>query len=219
MELDKVKNYKGWGAVLVIILLLLIDQVVKIWVKTHMYLGEEIYVTSWFRILFTENPGMAFGLEIFNKMFLTIFRIIAAGAIAWYMYIAVRQNVKFGYLVCVALIFTGASGNIIDCVFYGVYFGSSYGQVASFLPDGGGYASWLHGRVVDMLYFPLIDTTWPDWVPIWGGKDFVFFRPIFNIADSCICIGVFIVLLFYRKTLSYSLEHLSKKKDTPKHVE
>ena len=174
---------KGWGAVLIIILLLLLDQALKIWIKTHMQLHESIEITPWFYLYFTENPGMAFGIEV---------------------------NYKFGFIACISLVFAGAVGNIIDSIFYGVIFDHSFGQLATFMPEGGGYASWLHGKVVDMFYFPLIETVFPDWVPIWGGQEFVFFRPIFNLADSAICVGVFLLLIFYRHTLSASLSKEEK---------
>jgi len=196
---------KKWWIVAIILLLLLLDQASKIWIKTNFQLHESYQVFSWFHIYFTENPGMAFGLEIINKLVLSIFRIIAVVVLAYYLLKLMQRNVSFGYTVCIALIFTGAIGNIIDSVFYGVIFDHSFGQVATFLPEGGGYASFLHGKVVDMLYFPLIETTLPAWFPIWGGNDFVFFRPIFNVADSSICVGMFSLLLFYRKTLSESL--------------
>ncbi len=202
---------KGWGAVLIIILLLLLDQALKIWVKTHMQLHESIEITSWFYIYFTENPGMAFGMEVMSKLFLTIFRIVAVLFIAYYLYTLVRDNYKMGYLACISLIFAGAVGNIIDSVFYGVIFDHSFGQVATLFPEGGGYGTWMHGKVVDMFYFPLIETTFPSWVPIWGGEEFIFFRPIFNIADSAICVGVFLLLIFYRNTLSKSMSKFGKK--------
>ena len=195
---------KKWWIVAIILLLLLLDQASKVWIKTNFQLHESYQVFSWFHIYFTENPGMAFGLEIINKLVLSIFRIIAVVVLAYYLLKLMQRNVSFGYTVCIALIFTGAIGNIIDSVFYGVIFDHSFGQVATFLPEGGGYASFLHGKVVDMLYFPLIETTLPAWFPIWGGNDFVFFRPIFNVADSSICVGMFSLLLFYRKTLSES---------------
>ena len=153
------KYSKGWGAVLIVMLLLLLDQVLKIWVKTHMQLHEYKEITSWFYIYFTENPGMAFGIEVIGKLFLSIFRIIAVGFIGYYLYKLVKDNYKFGFIACVALIFAGAIGNIIDSIFYGVIFNHSFGQVATFMPEGGGYAPWLHGKVVDMFYFPLIKTT------------------------------------------------------------
>lgn len=205
------KYSKGWGAVLIIILLLLLDQALKIWVKTHMQLHDSIEITSWFYIYFTENPGMAFGMEVMSKLLLTIFRIIAVAFIAYYLFKLVKENYKMGYIACIALIFAGAVGNIIDSVFYGVIFDNSFGQVATLFPEGGGYGTWMHGKVVDMFYFPLIETTLPTWLPIWGGQDFIFFRPIFNIADSSICVGVFLLLLFYRHTLSKSLSKEEKK--------
>ncbi len=199
------KFSKGWGAVLIIFLLLLADQVLKIWIKTHMQLHESIEITKWFYIYFTENPGMAFGIEVIGKLFLTLFRLVAVGFIGYYLYQIVKKNFKFGYIASVALIMSGALGNILDSVFYGVIFDHSYGQLATFMPEGGGYASWLHGKVVDMFYFPLIESNFPSWIPFWGGEEFIFFRPIFNLADSAICVGVFLLLIFYRNTLSESL--------------
>ncbi|MCC8172481.1 MAG: lipoprotein signal peptidase [Parabacteroides sp.] len=208
------KFSKGWGAVLIVLLVLVADQALKIWIKTHLQLHDNIEITKWFYLYFTENPGMAFGIEVIGKLFLSVFRIVAVGFIGYYLFQLVKKNYKFGYIACIALILTGAVGNIIDSVFYGVVFDHSYGQVATFMPAGGGYASWLHGKVVDMFYFPLIQTVLPDWVPFWGGKEFVFFRPIFNLADSAICVGVFILILFYRRTLSESLS----KEETKKHA-
>ena len=191
---------------LIVFLVLFIDQFSKIWIKTNMTIGESIQITNWFYILFVENPGMAFGMELFNKMFLTLFRIIAVVAIGYYAFYTIKKGFKFGFTVAVALIFAGALGNIIDCVFYGVLFSSSVGQVATFLPEGGGYAPLFYGKVVDMLYFPLIDTTWPSWIPWIGGTPLTFFDPVFNIADSAICIGVFYILLFHRKYITDSAE-------------
>lgn len=196
---------KGWGAVCVIMLLLLLDQVLKIWIKTHLQLHESIEITPWFYLYFTENPGMAFGIEVIGKLFLSLFRIVAVGFIGYYLYKLVKANQSFGFIACISMILAGAVGNIIDSVFYGVVFDHSYGQVATFLPAEGGYDTWLHGKVVDMFYFPLIQTRFPDWFPLWGGEEFIFFRPIFNLADSAICVGVFLLLLFYRQTLSDSL--------------
>ena len=199
------KGKKAWGAATVILLLLFLDQASKIWVKTHMQLHESLEIFSWFQLYFTENPGMAFGMEFLNKLVLSVFRIAAVVAIAYYLIRLVRRNYSFGFIACVALVFAGALGNIIDSVFYGVIFDHSYGQIATFMPAGGGYASLWHGKVVDMLYFPLIRTTLPDWLPIWGGEEFIFFRPIFNLADSSICVGGALLLLFYHRTLSKSL--------------
>lgn len=204
-----VKYKKIWIVVGIILLLLLVDQSLKIWVKTHMQLGQQHDILPWFKIYFTENPGMAFGWEILDKWLLSVFRIVAVTVIAYYIFTLVKRNYSLGYIICIALIFAGALGNIIDSVFYGVIFDHSRGQIATFMPEGGGYETFLHGKVVDMLYFPLIQTVLPNWVPVWGGQEFVFFRPIFNIADSAICVGVFILLIFYRHTLS---ESLSKEK-------
>ena len=196
---------KGKGAVLIVMLLLLFDQLLKIWVKTHMELHESIEITPWFYICFTENPGMAFGIEVIGKLFLSLFRIVAVIFIGYYLWKLVKRNYAFGFIVCISMILAGAMGNIIDSVFYGVIFDHSYGQVATLFPPDGGYGTWLHGKVVDMFYFPLIEATLPEWLPIWGGQEFVFFRPIFNLADSSICVGVFLLLLFYRDTFSKSL--------------
>lgn len=205
------KKNQGLIAILVIVLVLVIDQASKIWVKTHMSLFESIEITSWFKIYFVENNGMAFGMEFIGKMFLSIFRIVAIGFIGYYLYKLINERYKTGYIICISLILAGAFGNIIDSVFYGEIFSASYsGHVASFVSLGDGYSSWLHGKVVDMLYFPLIESTFPSWVPVWGGQPFVFFSAIFNIADSAITVGIFILLLFYRKTLALSLEKNGK---------
>ena len=208
------KYSKGWGAVLIILILLTADQALKIWIKTHMQLHESIEITKWFYLYFTENPGMAFGIEVIGKLFLSVFRIIAVGFIGYYLYGLVKKNYSFRFIACIALIWAGAMGNIIDSIFYGVVFDHSYGQVATFMPAGGGYETWLHGKVVDMFYFPIVQTVMPEWVPVWGGEDFVFFRPIFNLADSAICVGVFVLLIFYRHTLSESLAKETKATET-----
>ena len=200
---------KGWGAALIVMLLLILDQALKIWIKTHMQLHESIEITPWFYLYFTENPGMAFGIEVIGKLFLSVFRIIAVGFIGYYLYKLVKQNYAFGFIACISLIFAGAIGNIIDSIFYGVVFDHSFGQVASFMPEGGGYASWLHGKVVDMFYFPLFEFNWPGWMPFIGGDNFIFFSPIFNFADAAISCGVIILLLFYKKYFSDSI-HMIK---------
>jgi len=206
------KLTKGQIVTIVILSILLIDQIVKIWVKTHMSLGQDIEIFSWFHIRFVENNGMAMGIELGGKFFLTLFRIIASGAIIYYLYSLLKRNLKMGYLIYVSLILAGAIGNIFDCVFYGKIFSESTPlQVAELLPEADGYASWFHGRVVDMFYFPLFEFTWPEWMPLVGGKYFEFFSYIFNIADASISIGIIILFLFYRKTFSESFEKANVK--------
>lgn len=197
---------KKYHAIIFIVLLLVIDQVVKISIKTTMTLGEEFNVLgNWFRIHFIENNGMAFGMEFggrFGKIFLTLFRVVAVTGIGWYISKLIKEKAPRGLVFAFCLIFVGALGNIVDCLFYGMIFSDSYGQVATMFPEFGGYSSFLHGKVVDMLYFPLYEGFLPDWFPIWGGKHIIFFRPVFNIADSYISIGVFMIILFYRKYFS-----------------
>ena len=196
------KLTKGKIALGVVFLTLLVDQLSKIWIKTHMQLHESIEITPWFYIYFTENNGMAFGIEIISKLFLSIFRLVAVVLIGYYLYKIVKENYRIGFIVCISLILAGALGNIIDSVFYGVIFDHSYGQLATSMPEAGGYASWFHGKVVDMLYFPLFSFYWPEWMPVVGGEEFVFFRPIFNLADSAITVGVVLLLICYRKNLA-----------------
>ena len=195
--------------------LLVLDQVVKIWIKTHMMLGEEFNVFgNWFKILFVENNGMAFGMELGDgkggKTILSLFRIIAVGGIGWYILRLIKENAPTGVLFSFALIFCGAIGNIFDSLFYGLIFNDSHYQISTLFPAGGGYASFLQGRVVDMLYFPLLQGTFPSWIPVWGGQEFIFFRPVFNLADSYITIGVLILILFHRHFFT------DKKPDTAK---
>ena len=202
---------RGWLAAAIVLAVLVIDQVIKIWVKTHMMLHEQIEVLSWFKIVFIENNGMAYGMEIGSKLVLSIFRIIAIAFLGWYIAQQVRKQARWGYIICLAMIMAGAAGNIFDSMFYGLIFNASSESYTSyFVPFGTGYAPFLMGKVVDMFYFPLIVTTWPDWVPYVGGNPYVFFSPIFNFADSSISVGVVLLLLFYRKEIS---EITLKKKD------
>ena len=191
---------------------LAIDQAVKIWVKTHMALHESRRVTDWFYITFIENNGMAFGMEFFDKLFLTGFRILATAFLAYYITRLIRKGVGWGYLVCMAFIMTGAAGNIIDCLFYGLIFNDpAWPQVAQFVPFGEGYSTWFYGRVVDMFSFPLFEWDWPSWMPLIGGQHYLFFSYIFNVADACISCGVIALLLFFRKTLTAELENSKLK--------
>ncbi|NBG64974.1 lipoprotein signal peptidase [Acidiluteibacter ferrifornacis] len=187
----------------IVLTILTADQWSKFWIKTNMFLGEEFPVLGdWFIIHFTENNGMAFGIEFageYGKLFLTLFRIIVVTVIGIYLFRLPKKTTSKGLLITGSLIFAGAVGNIIDSVFYGVIFDESYNQVATFLPESGGYSPLLYGKVVDMLYFPLMDGFFPDWLPIWGGQHFLFFRPVFNIADSAITVGIFSLLIFQRK--------------------
>ncbi len=191
---------RGRMAMLIVIAILLIDQIIKIWVKTNMTLHEVISVTSWFKICFIENNGMAYGMEIGSKLLLSLFRIVAISVGVYYLYLQTIRRAKFGYIACLALVIAGAVGNVIDCMFYGLIFNASSEYYTSFVvPFGTGYAPFLMGKVVDMFYFPLIVTTWPEWIPVYGGSEFIFFSPIFNFADASISVGVVLLLLFYRK--------------------
>lgn len=203
---------KGRIALLIIFSVLIIDQIIKVWIKTHMYWHESRRVADWFYIYFTENNGMAFGIEVFGKLFLTSFRILAVAVIGWFLYKFVKQGMKTGFIICIALILTGALGNIIDSVFYGVLFNeSTHAQIASFMPEGGGYAPFFYGKVVDMFYFPIIETNWPEWMPFIGGNLFIFFSPIFNFADAAISCGIIALLLFYSKYLNEAYHAVTKK--------
>ncbi len=195
---------KGRLAVILIIAILLIDQFIKIWVKTHMELHESIRITYWFYIAFIENNGMAYGMQIGSKLLLSLFRVVAISFLGYYIWQQARKpNVRWGYIVCLSMILAGAAGNLIDCMFYGLCFdASAIGHVSQFVGFGNGYESFLMGRVVDMFYFPLIVTTYPEWFPFYGGQEFIFFSPVFNFADSSISVGVVALLLFFRKELS-----------------
>ena len=190
-------------SIVVIILVLLIDQISKIYIKTNFALHEEVSVFSWFRIVFVENKGMAWGVELpgsYGKLVLALFRLVAICGIGYWLYDSVKKNSPAILTFCIALIFAGAFGNIIDSVFYGLLFSeSTQVDIATFLPEGGGYETIFHGKVVDMIQFTIYDGILPEWIPIWGGKHFSFFDPVFNIADSAISIGVFLLIVFYKK--------------------
>ena len=198
------KLSNGKLAALIIALVIVIDQAVKIWVKTHFYYGEEVEVTSWFKLLFIENNGMAFGMELVSKLLLTLFRLIVSGAFIYYLWrLRLRTDIPKGYFIFVALFTAGALGNVIDCVAYGLIFNSPMPpQVAQLFPPEGGYSTLFNGKVVDMLYFPLCEWNWPQWMPWIGGTHFVFFQPIFNIADAVLSVSVIVLLLFYARYLA-----------------
>ena len=186
-------------------IILLADQALKIWIKTNMVLGQEFQVFDWFIIHFTENNGMAFGMEfggITGKILLTLFRIIVVLLAISYLRKIISPNFQSGTLVAIGLIIGGAIGNIIDSSFYGLIFNESYNNIASFFPESGGYAPFLQGKVVDMFYFPIINSHFPNWLPILGGEHFIFFRPVFNIADAGISVGIILILIFYQKDFS-----------------
>ena len=186
---------------------IVIDQAIKIWVKTSMYMHEMIEITPWFKILFTETRGMAFGRELMDKLFLTSFRIVAVAFLIYIIGKQIKQGIDYLFLICLSLILAGATGNIIDCLFYGMVFNNPPAPIiAEFVPWGTGYDTMFYGRVVDMFYFPLVEWNWPDWLPFCGGEHFIFFSPIFNFADACISCGVIIVALFCRKQLQEILK-------------
>lgn len=192
----------GKLSVMLIVVLLVIDQIIKVWVKTHMYLGESIRVTDWFFIDFIENSGMAYGMTFINKFVLSLLRIVAISVIGYYIWKQVKAHARTCYIVFLSMILAGAAGNIFDSMFYGLVFDSSTPfSVSTVVPFGTGYADFLMGKVVDMFYFPLIVTTWADWVPLVGGDEFIFFSPVFNFADACISVGVVLVLCFCRREL------------------
>ena len=202
----KEKNKNGIGdgmlAIALIFILLVIDQTIKVLVKTNMELGQSIHITDWFQILFIENNGMAYGMTFFNKLVLSLFRIVAIGAIGFYLWRVVHTKHKRGYVVALAMVLAGAAGNIFDSMFYGLVFDqSTYFSVSQVVPFGTGYAPFLYGRVVDMFYFPLIVTHYPDWFPFHAGDEFIFFSPVFNFADACISVSVVAIFLFYRQEL------------------
>lgn len=195
------------SAFLLIAAILIVDQAFKIWIKTSFPLGHvtDVMGQKWFQLYFIENSGMAWGMEIggsWGKIILTLFRLAAVTFGSWYLYKITKENYTKGFIICASLIYAGALGNLIDSMFYGLIFEeSTYYHVAKMFPEGGGYGSFLHGKVVDMLYFPIIHTTFPTWMPLVGGKEFEFFSPIFNIADAAISVGVITLLIFQKKLL------------------
>ncbi len=206
-------------AIATILFVLLLDQWLKIWVKTHMEYGEEIHLfnQNWAILHFVENNGMAFGLALdgeYGKLALSLFRILAVGFLVYYVFKLIQSEVKTGLVICFSLVLAGAIGNIIDSAIYGLIFSASsyHGGLSQFVPMGQGYAGFLHGKVVDMLYFPILQGTFPDWFPLVGGDSFIFFRPVFNIADASITTGVISILLFYR---SFFKNPETNEKDIP----
>ena len=190
-------------ASIVVFLVLLIDQIIKIAVKTNMRIGDDIVITDWFLIRFIENNGMAWGMELGSKLFLSVFRIIAVALIIYYIVKLVKAKAARGYIVLISMICAGAFGNIVDSLLYGqIFTESTPWSVATLTDFWHGYAAPLMGKVVDMFYFPIIDTMLPEWVPFWGGEHFIFFSPIFNFADASISVGVILILIFFRKELS-----------------
>ena len=203
----------GRLAILLVVVILIIDQVIKIEVKTSMSLGEAIHVTDWFYIDFVENNGMAYGMTFINKLVLSILRLVAIVVIARYIWKVVKQGMRTRYVVFLSMILAGAMGNMVDSMFYGLIFNASTPfTVASFVPFGSGYADFLTGKVVDMFYFPIIDFYWPEWMPVLAGRHFEFFQPIFNLADAAITTSIFYLILFQRKFLfGISANFKSKK--------
>ena len=204
---------KGIVVFVIVALLLAIDQIIKIEVKTNMRLHESIQITKWFYITFIENNGMAYGMTLINKLVLSIFRICAIGVLIFYLYKQIVNNARMTYVILLALVTAGALGNLIDCMFYGLIFNASSPFYTSYFVNfGDGYAPFLMGKVVDMFYFPLIVTTWPEWMPVVGGDEFIFFSPVFNFADSCISVGMVLLLIFCRDELSKLSLHVGNKK-------
>ena len=203
----------GWGVTIVMLLIVIIDQAVKFYVKTNFYLGEAYEVFPWFQIKFIENNGMAFGMELFNKFILTFGRIAAVGFFIWFIKKTLSlTNLRKGFYIACALITAGAAGNIFDCVFYGEIFNNPFPpEHAVLFPAGGGYAGWFEGRVVDMLYFPFFSFTWPSWIPGLGGKEYEFFQYIFNIADAAICVGVALLIIFFSSDCSKAFNEVFDK--------
>lgn len=202
--MTKTQKQQTVVSVLIFLVILIIDQVIKISVKTGMTLHQSIRVTDWFYISYIENNGMAWGMSIMPKIMLSLFRLVAIFGIGWYIYKQIQKGSRWLYVVLLSMVLAGAAGNLIDCMFYGMIFsGASSDYTSFFVPWGTGYAPFLEGRVVDMFYFPLIVTNYPDWFPVWGGESFVFFSPVFNFADASISVSVVSILLFCRTELQF----------------
>ena len=198
-------------AIAVILVTIILDQLIKIIIKTNFHYGESVRITDWFYLTFIENNGMAFGMQVMPKAVQTIMRLVFSGFILWYITKLVKAKYKNGYITCISLIFAGAIGNVIDSIFYGAIFSeSTYSSVATFVPAGEGYADWLYGRVVDMFYFPLFEFDWPAWMPVVGGNHFIFFAPVFNLADAAISCGTIALLIFYSKSFGESFSLFGK---------
>jgi len=217
---------KSWLVTLVVVGVLIIDQSLKVWVKTHMNYGDnfEILGLDWARIHFVENNGMAFGLSLggdYGKLLLSLFRIIAVGFLIYYIRLLIKASSNLGLMISFGLILAGAMGNILDSAFYGIIFSESpyHGGLAELFPEGGGYAGFLHGKVVDMFYFPIINTTLPAWIPFWGGEPFMFFKPVFNVADTAISVGVINILLFQRDFFVHPQQAIKNEEDNAAHPE
>ncbi len=221
------KMKKSHWAILVILIVLIIDQASKIYIKTHFEYGGgfDIFGLKWAKIYFVENKGMAYGLELggqYGKLLLSLFRIVMIFVLIYILAKLIKANEKLSLIISFSLIIAGAFGNIIDSAFYGMIFSETprfHGGIAQLFPEGGGYAGFLHGKVVDMLYFPMIDTHLPDWIPFWGGERFIFFQPVFNVADSAITIGVVSLLLFNRSFFINKEKELEKKRKKAKNSE
>lgn len=213
-----VAAYRIRLVVLLSVLVVLADQAMKIWVKTNFYMGEDLPITSWWHLKFIENNGMAFGLELWNKLVLSLGRIAAVALFIWFVAkIRRATDLRTGFFIAMALIIAGAAGNIFDCVFYGKIFNNPMPPATAVLfPPEGGYAGWFEGRVVDMMYFPLFSFYWPEWVPFVGGKYFEFFQYIFNIADASICIGVALMIFFYSTDASRAFQVVGEKRTEKK---
>ena len=212
------RNTTAWIVALTAILVVVADQTLKVWVKTHFYLGEELEILPWFKLKFIENNGMAFGMQLWNKVVLTLGRIVAVGFFIWLMVRMMKMpRVSRGLMVSLALITAGAAGNIFDCVFYGEIFSNPWPpEIATAFPPGGGYAPWFEGRVVDMLYFPICSWRWPAWIPGIGGDEFEFFQYIFNLADASICVGVGLLIFFFSDSVAEAYAWLKGDKNGDK---